>query len=588
MYCINNKLLDIDLAGNRVTTRDVPNDLYRKFIGGRGLGAKLLYDMLPPGIDPMGPDNLMLVLTGPLTGTGALGSGKFMVATKSPVSGGYVDAYASGRLAVEIKACGFDGLILGGQAAQPVCLVIDQGQVTFESAAELWGKDTFETEELLREKYGSDIGVMCIGPAGEKLVKFASINSDYFRQAARGGVGAVMGSKKVKAVVVRGLGGIQVADMPKFMEMTARHIEMFNKSQLALSRKQYGTPLTLDLTNEAQMLPTKNFLECTWPPATGKLDAAGVAQSTVKSRGCYGCPMACAKITKVTTGPYAGTVVEGPEYETLGLFGPNLEVDYLPAIIKANLICDRLGMDTISAGNVLGFIMECSEKGIWPGEKIAFGDYEKALKLLEEIAYREGYADLASDGVKGLAERLGHDSSDYGMQVKGLEMPAYNPQVGYGTALSYALSPRGACHRRAWPPVVEVLGGQERYVTENKAAIVKKMSDENSILHSLLVCDFPAKWIPMDTPEYADYMTLGTGEPWTAEDLETAADRIETQIRLYNNREGLSRSDDWLPKRVLKKVPPEHLEQMISEYYAMRGWDEMGVPKPDTCAKLGL
>jgi aldehyde:ferredoxin oxidoreductase len=248
-----------------------------------------------------------------------------------------------------------------------------------------------------------------------------------------------------------------------------------------------------------------------------------------------------------------------------------------------------LGMDTISAGNLMGFIMECSEKGIWPGEKIAFGDYEKALELLEKIAYREGCAaDLAAEGVRSLAERLGAESSDYAMQVKGLEMPSYNPLVGYGTALSYALSPRGACHRRAWPPVVEVLGGQERYVTENKAAVVKNMSDENDILHSLLVCDFPAKWIPLKTPEYAEYMTLATGEAWTAEDLETAAERIEAQIRLYNNREGLSRADDWLPERVLKKIPPEHLEQMISEYYAMRGWDEKGVPKPDLLAKLGI
>lgn len=588
MYCVNGKLLAIDLKSGTTTTKEVPSEFYRKYIGGRGLAAKLLYEMLSAGIDPLSAENKMLILTGPLTGTSALGSGKFVVATKSPVSGGFVDSYASGRLAVEIKACGYDGFILIGQSAQPVNIIINQGQVTIENAQDLWGKDTFVTEEILRERYGSDIGLMCIGPAGENLVKFASINSDYFRQAARGGVGAVMGSKKVKAVVVRGYQGVKVADMQGFLELTAQHLEMFSNSKLALSRKQYGTPLTLDLTNEAGMLPTKNFLKSSWEQATGKLDAAAVAEYTIKSRACYGCPMSCAKVTKVPSGPYAGTVVEGPEYETLGLFGSNLCVDYLPAVIKANLVCDMLGMDTISAGNVLGFIMECSEKGIWPGEPINFGDYEAALQFLEKIAQRKGYGDLAAEGVRKMAQELGNDSLDFAMQVKGLEMPAYNPQVGYATALSYAVSPRGACHRRAWPPVVEVLGGQERYVMENKAATVKKLADENAVLHSLLVCDFPAKWIPLGLEEYSKYLTLATGEDWTGEELWTVANRIETQIRLFNNREGLSRKDDWLPKRILKKIPPAHLEQMITEYYIMRGWDKNGIPTVETCASLGI
>ncbi|MHB1043210.1 MAG: aldehyde ferredoxin oxidoreductase family protein [Eubacteriales bacterium] len=580
----------MDLTSGNVSTLDIPKELFRRFLGGRGLAARLLFELLPRGIEPLGPENLLLVLTGPLTGTSAIGSGKFVVASKSPVSGGFVDSYASGRLAVEIKASGFDGMALTGQSPRPIYLLIDQDRIALEPAEELWGKDTFQTEEMLRNKHGSDIGLICIGPAGENLVKFASINSDYYRQAARGGVGAVMGSKKLKAVVVRGTGGVKVADMPGFMELTARHLKLFANSKMAQNRSRYGTPLTLDLTNAAGMLPTRNFQEANFPSAIGRLDAAAVAEYTVKSRACYGCPMACAKITSVSTGPYEGTVVEGPEYETVGLFGSNLGVDYLPAIIKANLLCDKLGLDTISTGNVIGFIMECSEKGIWP-DPLIFGDYEKALELIGKIAYREDSGNMLAEGVRALSLRLGEESTTFAMQVKGLEMPAYDPRVGYGTALSYALSPRGACHRRAWPPAVEVLGSEKPYVTEGKATTIKHLVDENSILHSLLVCDFPAKWIPLTLADYAAYMTLATGETWKEDELLLVSERIETQIRLFNNREGLTRQDDWLPKRVLsgeRTIPPQHLKQMINEYYELRGWDESGEPKASTRQALEI
>lgn len=599
------KLLDIDLSSGNYSEMQLDPSMLKKYIGGRGLGAKLLYDMLPQGTDPLSPENIMIILTGPLTGTIAPGGGKFVIVTKSPVSGGYLDSYASGRLAVELKFAGYDGLIIRGKAEKPSKIFIEDGKVEIRDASHLWGKDTFETEGILQQEAGEkEVGTICIGPAGENLVSFASINSDYYRQAARGGVGAVMGSKNLKALSVRGTKGIKCEDTQGLLDIVLKHKVLLDKSPVVANRARYGTPSTLDITNEAGMLPTYNYQTGTFEKAVNKLDSAGVEKSIVQSRGCYGCMIACSKVTKVNEGEYKGAIVEGPEYETVGMFGPNQGVDYLPAIIQANIVCDKLGLDTISAGNVIAFAMECYEKGLIPeelleGKTLHFGDYHAALSLLEDIAYRRGLGRIMADGVREMSKAIGKGSEHFAMHIKGLEFAAYDPRIGLGTALSYAVSPRGACHRRAWPPSMEVLGHLEPYRIEGKAELVKKLVDENSIFHSMLICDFPAKWIPLKVVDFVDYIRCTAGFECKEEDLWEIADRIETLIRLFNNREGLTREDDTLPPRVLNEAIPEgatkgnyvkreFLDILLDRYYSIRGWDEEGNPKKETLDRLGL
>ncbi|HKL75645.1 MAG TPA: aldehyde ferredoxin oxidoreductase N-terminal domain-containing protein, partial [Halanaerobiales bacterium] len=350
---VKGKLLEIDLSKASHREVKLEKELIKKYIGGRGLGVKLLGDLLPKNVDPLGEENIMLILTGPLTGSIVPGSGKYVVISKSPVTGGFLDSYSSGRLAPEIKFAGYDGLIIKGKAKRPSYIYIEDKNVEIKHAAHLWGKDTFETEEILQGSGEEEYGTMCIGPAGENLVNFASINSDFFRQAARGGIGAVMGSKNLKAIKVRGTGDISCYDSKGMMDLVLKHKEKLKESAVVENRQKFGTPSTLDITNEAGMLPTKNYQSGVYKKAWGKLDSEGVSKNIIKTRGCYGCMIACSQITK--TNDNEEEIVEGPEYETVGMFGPNLGVDSLSAVIKANIKCDKLGMDTISAGNVIGF-----------------------------------------------------------------------------------------------------------------------------------------------------------------------------------------------------------------------------------------
>ncbi len=598
------KMLHINLSTKRIEHRETDGELLDEFIGGRGLGAKLLYDLLKPDTHPLSEDNILVILTGPLTGTLAPVGSKYVVVTKSPATGLFLDTYASGRIAPEIKFAGYDGIVIRGKAETPSYVLIENEKIEIRNASKLWGKDTFEAEESLHREIGKDLGVMVIGPAGERLVKIAGINSDFYRQAARGGGGAVMGSKNLKAVAVRGTGGVKVAYLEKILKLVRKHQGKVRLSSVAQARKKYGTPMTLDITSSAGMLPTRNFQTGIFPKARGMLDGAGVRKYAIADRGCYGCIISCGKITQVKTGPFSGRIVEGPEYETIGMMGANLGINYLPAVIEANLLCDKLGLDTISAGAVIGFVMECYEKNLVAqnevnGLDLHFGNYEAVLQLIKDIAYRRGIGDLLAEGVKRASEAIGGGSEKFAMHVKGLEFPAYDPRAAFGAGLAYAVSPRGACHRRAWPPAQEVLGSYPPYTAEGKAALVKRLYDENTIFHSALVCDFPGKFIPLAVDDYAEYLALATGRTFTSYSLWEASDRIETQIRLCNVREGSSRRDDTLPYRILYEPMPEGppkgqcigkegLEKMLNEYYELRGWDEMGIPKETTLRRYGL
>jgi aldehyde:ferredoxin oxidoreductase len=596
------KLLHINLTNEQVNVVSLQEEILKRYMGGRGLGAKLFWDLIPAKADPLGPENILMILSGPVGGTIAPGAGKHVVVTKSPASRGWLDAYSSGRMTPEMKFAGYDGLVITGKAKHPVYTLIKDDKVEIRDARPLWGKGSFEAETYIKEMFHPECGEVCIGPAGENLVKFACINSEFFRQAGRGGAGAVMGSKNLKLIAVKGSGGIKVAHLQRLFDIVLKHYDKFKISPIGIARHRYGTPLTYNITHAAGMLPTRNFTNGQFARGLGKIDKDGVFNATISTRACYSCPfLACSKFTDVKEGIYKGAKLEGPEYETIGLLGSNLEIDYLPFIIKANYLCDDLGMDTISAGNVIGFVMECFERGILTKEDtggldVRFGNHEDAVKLLEMIAYRKGFGDLCARGVRDMAKVLDKGTEDYAMESKGLEFPAYDPRAGWGSTLSYSVNPRGGCHRRAWPPMKEVLEGVYPFTTEGKAQMIKGLMDDNCVMHSLLVCDFQGKFIPLNTEEFGEYFNAVTGLNLSENDLYERADIIETLIRQINNREGLTAEDDRLPKRILEESLPEgppegrvigheNFMKMKREYYLLRGWDEQGVPTPETISK---
>jgi aldehyde:ferredoxin oxidoreductase len=605
MKGICGKLLEIDLTSGKTKSNMISDEMVEKYLGGRGLGARLLFDLLPAKTDPLSPENVLIFLTGPLTGSMVTGSSKFVVVTKSPLTQGWCDSYSSGRIAVELKKAGYDGMVIRGKSNYPCYLRIDHKGVEIREANLLWGRNSFEAERTLKKmEENSSIGVSSIGPAGEKLCKFACINSDFYRQAGRGGVGAVMGSKRLKAVVVKGNKGMELHDRKKLVNLNRENYQRALRSQVAQARMKYGTPLTLNVTHAGGILPTKNFQFGTWEKALEKIDSVGVYKSVKSHKACLSCFVHCSLVTEASEGKYKGVTLEGPEYETLGMFGSNQLIDDLPAIMQANILCDQLGMDTISAGNVIGFVMECFEKELISpdqtgGLEIRFGDSDASLAALEMMAMRQGFGDIMAEGVRATAKYIGHESERFAMHVKGMEFPAYEPRGAFGSGLSYAVSPRGACHRRAWPPAKEILGGYPPYTIEGKAAMIKELYDENCALHSLLVCDMPAKFIPLSLDDYSQYLHAASGERVSKEDLLKIAERIETLIRMFNNREGFTRKDDTLPYRTLNEPLPDgpakgqcigegNLNKMIDEYYTLRGWDTSGIPTEETLKKYEL
>jgi aldehyde:ferredoxin oxidoreductase len=596
------RVLEVNLTTGEAVRWEVGKEKCIDYIGGRGLGARLLLDLLPPETDPLSPDNVLMFVTGPLTGTPFPGTGKYVVITKSPATNTYLDSYSSGLLAPAMRFAGIDVLLIKGKAPDPSYLWIEDDHVEVRPADDLWGQDAFIVETILRDRHGhEDVGIAVIGPGGENLVKYATIGSDYYRHAGRGGSGAVMGSKNLKAIALRGTRGLPLADVPRVLELQAEQIAKLPDSAGAQVRINYGTTSTFPVTNAAGMLPTRNFQSGTYPEAVGVLDAEGIKKITVGNAGCYGCIVPCARLVEVETKDRK-IRIEGPEYETLALLGSNLCINDPAFVVEANLLCDELGIDTISTGVVLGFAMECVERGLWDDPSVAdlrFGNAEAALRALKDIAYRRGAGDLMAEGVRGMAEEIGRGSERFAMHVKGLEFPAYDPRAGFGTGLTYAVTPRGACHRRAWPPAREVLGGVPPYTIEGKAAMVKEMFDERCIYHSLLVCDYAGSGLAIPFREYAEFIEATTGYHYAEEDLWVAADRTETTIRLFNIGAGLTRADDNLPARILEEPLPdgpargqlfglEGLETMKDEYYALRGWDEEGVPLPETLERYGI
>jgi len=592
------KLLYVDLSKGSFEEHETPAQLARAFLGGRGLGAAILYKELASGVDPLGPKNVLIFMTAPAVGTPLPACPRWAVVTKSPLTGSYLCASSGGFFGPELRFAGYDGIVIKGKSKKPVYLYINDGKAELRDAKELWGKLTNETElEIRKQLKDNRVRVACIGPAGEQLVKIASIQNDQ-RSIGRGGAGAVMGSKRLKAVAVRGHGKVEVADEEGLMNLTRELRTKMKETQAVKNFSIWGTPQFADPVNEAGIFPTRNFQEGVFE-GEPKTNARAMREQIVKrDTACYACPIACGKYSFIAEGKYAGTMVEGPEYETLWAFGAQCGVDDLGAIAAANMWCDRYGLDTISAGNAIGFAMECYERRLLTpkrcdGLKLKFGNHEVFAELLRKMAHREGVGALLCDGVRVAAKKIGKGSKDFAIHVKGMELPAYDPRGAWGMALAYSTSCRGGCHLKAWTLGAEVFEAKyDRFSTEGKAKLVVGLQNTRAAMDSTGVCIIGSRAI--GTEEMARIMSTATGWSFTAERILEAGERIYTLERLLAVREGITRKDDTLPPRLLNEALPsgpskgvrlrkEDLDQMLNEYYKLRGWNKNGVP---TRAKL--
>ncbi|MEM3921298.1 MAG: aldehyde ferredoxin oxidoreductase family protein [Desulfurococcaceae archaeon] len=601
-YC--GKMLYIDLTDNSHRELLLDEKVAYLLLGGKGLGIWILYKMLKPGIPPLSPENLLIFATGPLTGTIAPASSKLCVVTKSPATGTILDSYCGGFFASELKSAGFDCLIIGGRAEKPSIMIIDDGEVELINAEHLWGLTTAETEKSIKKLIGSDFEVVCIGPAGERLSPIAGIFSN-LRCAGRGGAGAVMGSKNLKAIAVRGSKSVYVYDEEQFKKMAWIAYRALRMSETtARSLPQYGTASILLTINEMGALPTRNFQSGRFEKAE---DISGESFRETLWKQDYACssacPIKCSKISVLENEKYKGIKVDGPDYETIFALGSNCGVSDKQAICYANHICDMYGIDTISTGGIIAFIMELYEKGYLTKEELdgieaKWGDASALVKLVEKIAKGEGIGIFLQLGVKKISERY-PKSKSFAMEVKGLEIPGYEPRAAQGMGLCYAISERGACHLRAYTAGAELCGhmGGIDPLSYDQVKVLHAVDrqDEKAVVDSSILCFFTLFGLRLK--ELYRMITACTGFDYNSElELKKVGERIITLARLFNIREGFSRSDDILPDRLLKEPLPEgpakgmivHLEPMLEEYYRIRGWNENGIPREEKIRELRL
>lgn len=583
------RIVTVDLGSGRVEELPVSDEMRRRYLGGRGLGVRIYSDLCPPPLDPLAPENAILFMTGPLTGT-VMTSGRFQVVSRSPLTSTICDSSSGGSFGAVLKSAGLDGLVIRGRADHPVYLVVSQGRVEMRDADGIWGLNTQQTQKALQERTGAKASVACIGPAGENRVPFAAILNDRDRAAGRGGLGAVMGAKNLKAVVAAGDLATAIADPGGYKEMGLRLDRAVDKNPVTgKSLQVLGTSVLVNIVNAHGMFPTENFRRGVFNDAEG-ISGEKIAESLLlRQSACYKCPIGCGRTTR--TRNKSG---EGPEYETVWAFGAHLGVSDLTAIAEANYACNELGLDTITMGSTIGCAMELCEIGAWDAG-LRWGDAGRLTGWVEDTAYRRGIgADLAL-GSKRLAAKYGRP--ELAMQVKGMEIPAYDPRGAQGMALAYATSSRGGCHMRAYMIMPEVLGYPvflDRFSTAGKPEIVALFQDVAAVVDSLVLCRFLQFAAGIST--LSEMLRTVTGLDFGDEELLRAGRRINTLERLYNLRAGFTRADDTLPPRFFHEEfqtgSSRHrvvrLEEMLDRYYAVRGWDSLGKPTAATLAELGL
>jgi aldehyde:ferredoxin oxidoreductase len=605
IFGCHGKMLRIDLTNQTHQTERISTDDLRLFLGGRGLGAAMLLRELPTGVDPLSQDNVLIFSTGPLVGSSVPSSDRYVLHTKSPLTGLYLFSISGGKFGRHLKKTGFDVVIIKGKSSRPVYLLIgDEGKVEFKSADHLWGQDTEKTQTAIQSEVGLNVGITCIGPAGEKEVPYACIINER-RALGRGGAGAVMGSKNLKALAVRGEKRAPLFDSSLLKSAVKKAVQELKENPVTEAMKAYGSANMLKTLLDNGVLPERNW------EATALGEAESISgerlrnQFLVKDLGCSnGCTVKCSKIFSVKEGQWAGTMSEGPEYETLYAFGSCCGVYDLPAIIRADSMCDLLGLDTISTGVSIGFAMECLEKGIISAEEhgagdLAFGNAKSMIGLVEDIAFERHFGAVVAQGTKRMAARFGKGSEKFAMHTKGMELGGYDPRGLKGMSLVFACGPRGGCHHAGGFTVVpEIMNPNiDRFVEKGRAQLVADTRNRRaSLCDSGLICAFVS--IGLSNETVLRLLKGSTGLDYQLNDLFTIGDRISQLERAFNCREGLTREDDVVPERLLEEAisrgPSQgnkinDIESMKNEFYTICGWDlKTGIPLAERLEALEI
>ena len=595
-------ILRVDLSTGKITKEPTSPQMARDFVGGRGFGAYFLYKEVPQNADPLGPENKLIVSTGPFSGMLIPGGGKCDWTTKSPLTGGYASASMGGLFTAEMKYAGLDSIILEGISPKPVYLFIDDRKIELRDAAEYWGKGTFAVEKAMKEKFGEEFQIAVIGPGGENGVTFAHINHDYGRQAGRGGVGAVMGVKKVKAIVLRGTGSVPVADPEGYRKAGMALYKACKDAEGLQEWTRYGTTIVTSWCDEVGALPTRNFSAGSFEGGKTLYGPVMRKEIVITDKGCFGCPCPCGKYSRLKR---YGTHVEGPEYETIGLMGSNLGISDIQDVAQANLLADDLGIDTISTGNVIAWAMECYEKEIFTkkdtgGLDLRFGNVEATFKMIESIARREGLGDLLAEGVKRAAAKVGEGTNHFAIHVKGMEQSAYATHNATAMLLAYMTADVGAHHNRAWAITYDLQVGRDRVAPEKVARVIW-LQHFRPMFDVLGACRLQWVELGIDRDLYVPALEAITGIHRSWADLELIGERVWNLTRMYWLREVEGFGRNWdLPAPRFYENPPttgatkgqitkfEDVQKLLDMYYEQRGWDANGVPTSATLEKVGL
>jgi len=588
--------LTVDLSRQKCDRVELSDDFIQRYVGGRGFGAKLVWDHLRGHdfkIDPLKPENLLVVAPGPLTGTYLPSSGKCSFVSISPATGVYGDSSMGGNFGVELRQAGIDVMSITGRAQELSVLFIDEGETSIIPMPGLAGKTCLEAEGMIKDHLGThEVNVAVIGVAGENKVGFACVNADWSRNAGRTGIGAIMGSKNLKAIVVRGSRDLPVHDINGLMQESEKAFSYMKSHRFFEMWQQEGLMNVVEYANETGILPVYNFKDATYPKIKQINGETMLSGYKIGDSACFGCAMCCGNICLVKGGKYMGTVTEGPEYESCAMLGSNVGIDNFAAVLKANQLCDELGIDTISTGSLIGAVIEGYEKNIvsldyLDGQPITWGDEDAIFELIRKIAHREGIGDILADGSRRVIETW-PEMGKIILQVKGLEQSAYESRSGISMALAYATSDIGAHHTRAWTIAKEIEQGQD-WSDEEKVDLVIYHQTLRPLFDMLGVCRLP--WIELGINEqhYSAFYGYVTGQKTTLEELLARSNDIYDLTRLINTRLGLSRKDDSLPYKVYKQpiqtgptagmvINVKDFERLLDLYYEKRGWDANGIP----------
>ena len=580
-----NKILRINLKTKTFREEAIADSVYETYLSGKGLGIYLLMKENPPGVDPLSPQNKLIFCVGPATDTRIYGSCRHGVFTKSPLTGIYSESYSGGKAAEPMSRTGYDAFILEEASSKPVWIEISDRKVTFHEAKDLWGMDTYSTEdEVLKRANQKGAATLVIGPAGENLVRYAVIENDYWRSLGRTGVGAVMGSKKVKAIAFHGEKKRQIAHSDRLEQFAKETLERGKDSPGAQNYRRLGTPMLVAMTNTVGGFPSKYWHLGTFEGWEKISAEALLERCQVRPSACLRCFMACGNLSEVKEGRHKGLKIEGPEYETIYAFGGLCMVHEIEEIAYLNDICDRLGMDTISAGSLCAFAIEASEMGRIK-EKISWGDVDKIAELLHDITSKNGIGAILAEGIRHAAKRW--DMEDIAIHVKGLDPAGYDPRVLKGMGLANATSDRGACHLRSTFYKAELSGMIPSDQMEGKAKLFLEFEDRFNIHDSLILCRF-YRDIYWDWNYLSTIVEVTTGLKLDENGLRKISSTIQNETRKFNLREGITAKDDTLPKRFFdeplgkdeKTIRREDFQKMLQDYYALRGWSSDGIPKP--------